>query len=260
MQRPIFAVRTPTQDPDALRRPLCGAVEQHLQPTPFFFASVGATLLRKDERAPHLEVVDHRHAAALGGARRCRHGTVERAWGHQPPEYAVVAQPWRIRGEQLGVEADLTACGLVSGTQQRVPGARTSAPWRLDPVPLALEGVARQRDAAACLAGEEPVEAERQPGLVGAGNRFQETATGTRRRRLFVSRRSPETGHHRWLRDPVCGWPGHRDHRSEHCVRTHLHDRVHPHPRESLDASAKRHRRTHLPSPVRRVQQLARPD
>ena len=41
-------------------------------------------------------------------------------------------------------------------------------------------------------------------------------------------------------------------------MRTDFHHRVHPQPRQGLDAGAESHRRTHLPPPVRRIQGLAR--
>ncbi|MDE0443742.1 MAG: hypothetical protein OXL38_16740 [Gammaproteobacteria bacterium] len=57
-----------------------------------------------------------------------------------------------------------------------------------DPVPAALEGIARQRDATPLLAGEQSREVQRHAGLIGTSNGRRERALDIGER--LVARRS----------------------------------------------------------------------
>ena len=179
VQRPVVVGPPLAQNPDSARCVLVVS-QQHLQATALLFASVRAIVLRKDERAAHLEVLDKRRTGRDGDGGRRRDGAIERAGRYQPVEHAVIAEPCRFRGEQLGVETDLATCRVVPRAQQRVPGLGTAPFGGLNPVALTLEGIAGQRSAAPLLTGKEPVEAQGQPSFVGTRDRFHEAPSRPR--------------------------------------------------------------------------------
>ena len=252
----VFAI-APAEDADAPRRAVVILVQQQLHAPAPVGGAVFGILVGKDQRALHPKVFDADCAAPLGAAGRRRHCAVERARRDQPAEDAMVGEPRRIGGEDLGVEGDLPARGFVARAQQGVAGVGAPPPGRLDPVALALERVAGERDPAALLAGEEPVEAERKMRLVGAGDRLHEAAAGTRRRLRLVLRRPLQAaencrGGSRRLR------PGHGRHRTQHRMGADLDDGIHAEFRQRLDAGPEGHRLARLAPPVRRIGCLAR--
>ena len=172
VHRPIPAA-PPAVDPEAPRRYLVRRVEDELD-RPALVPVFGA--LRENQRAVQLHVLhDHRPAAQQGG-RRCGHGPVQRSGHDDLAEHPVVFEPLRVRHEKLGLEGDLAASRVVTSAEQGVPGASATAFRRIEPVVRPLERVARQRDPPARFPGKEGLEADREPGLICAGDRRCEAA------------------------------------------------------------------------------------
>ena len=120
-----------------------------------------------------------------------------------------------------------------------------------------LERVARQRDPAAGLVSEQPLERHRQAGLVGGRHRVQEAAAVGR---LRPSRRGPLQARHR-DRLAAAGrlGPGHQRHWRQHLARPDLDDGVDARLRQRLHALAEPHRLPGLAPPVGPVERLLRP-
>ena len=224
MQHPAVLTLAAAEDPDPARPAVLAIVEQNLHPP----ARVLCIFLGEDQRGLHPKIFDEGRVVALGAAGRCRHGAVECPRRDQPAEDAMVGEPRWIGGEDLRVEGDLPARGLVAAAEQRVVACLPPPLRRLDPVALALEGIARQRDASPRLAGEEPVVTERQPRLVGTGDRSNKAAAGARRGRLFIFRRPNQARHHR-RRRPAGRRPGHGRHRPQHGMGADLDDGIDAH-------------------------------
>ena len=256
VQRPSVLALAPAEDADATRRAVLVAVEQHLHPPARVGGAVLGVFVREDQRALHLEVVDDHRLAALGEGGRRGHGAIERARRDQPAEDPMIGEPRRIGGEDFGVERDLAAGGLVPAAEQRVVACLPTPLRRLDPVPLALERITRQRDAAARLAREEPREFEREPGFVGARDGVREAAAGARRRRLLVLR-WPNEARQDHRRRPGRLGPRHGRHRPEHGVGADLDDRIDTQLRQRLDAGTEGHGLARLTPPVRRIRRLS---
>ena len=252
MQCPALVVLPPAEDLHAAGR-LLGCVEKHLHPVRGRGAGpIRRVPFREQQRVVQLHLLDDGRSAALGLGRRRGHGTVERARRQQPAEHPVVGQPRRVVRQQLGVERHLTACRLVPRAQQRVPGARAAAARRGDPVAFALERIPRQRDAAALLSREQPFEPNREPCLVGAGDRRRERALHLFGRR--VARGTPQAGQHgrRWCR------PRQSRHRPQYRVRADLHERFHAELGQGLHRPAELHLFARVAAPVGGVRHRAR--
>ena len=210
------------EDLDPARRRL-GSVEHDLHLAAFLTRLL--LLLLEDQRVVQLQVLHDHRPDPLGEGGRCRHGAVERPRRHDPVEDLVIAHPRRIGGEDLGLEGELAAGGLVADAQQGVARTPVLTPGRLDPVMLALEGIARQGDPPPTLPREESREADREPRLVRLRNGVQETVVGAGGLDRIARRRAETGKHHRRsgrLR------PGGGCHGRQHRARADLQHRVHP--------------------------------
>ena len=243
---------------EATRRFLLRGVEHDLHRAARVARRVVGLLLRKDQRVVQLHVLHDDRATPLGQRRRGRHSAVERARRHQPAEDLVVVQPSRIGRVDFRLIRGLAASGLVPDTEQRVLVALASPPRQLDPVPLALKRITRQRYSAAGLPCEETFEGDIQPGRVGFRHRIDEAAFRLRRGR--VPGRSPQGCEHNrvFVRHPARrrSRPSQGRHRAQHGVRANLHNEINPQCRQRLDAASECHRLTGMPTPVRRIQRL----
>ena len=119
-------------------------------------------------------------------------------------------------------------------------GAGPPEPRRARPVPLPLERVRRQRDPPAPLPGEEALEEDRQPRLVGGPGRRREVSAS-------VSLHARNHG-----RIPSSR-PGERRHRTEDRARTDLYQETRLEFRQRPERRGEPHRFPRLPPPVVRL-------
>ena len=200
--------------------------------------------LGEDKRVVQLHVFDQRRSGCAA--------VEAQAAIDEPAEHAMIVQPRGFGREHFRFEHGVAAGRIVAIAQQGVARAGTPALRSRDPVALALEGVAGQRNPAALLAGEESREGHRQTGLVGRRRRREERVFDFGIEDL---RAGPAETRYRDGRTALRGLrPGEGHQRSEHRVRAGLDDRIHPELRKRLDTAAERHRLARLPAPVARVE------
>ena len=132
------------EDLDTARRRRLGSIQHNLDLPPLVTRLV--FVLFEDQRVVKLHVFHDHGPTLFEERRRTRHGPIECAGCHDPTEHPVVDHPRRISGKHFRLEGDLAAGGFVPGTQQRVAGASAPPSRQLDPVSLALERIAGQRD------------------------------------------------------------------------------------------------------------------
>ena len=140
---PAF-LASPAEYPDTPRRRLFGGIEHNLHLSAILLFPVPRLRVRKDQRVMQLQVFDHHRPAAFGKRGRCRHTAIQGTRCDEQTEYPVVAQPRRIRGEDLGLENDLATGGFMPDAQQGVTFGQEPSLRGLDPVAFALERIARQ--------------------------------------------------------------------------------------------------------------------
>ena len=142
VQGPVRFRRMLAQDLDPAPRAL-GDVHQdlHLAALVGGVGIVGVSF-SQHERVLELEILDqHGLLTGLRG-HGGRHGTVERARRDEAAEDAVVAEPRRLGGMNLGVEGRLAPGGVVPIAEQGVVGGDPASPSRR-PEAFALERIAR---------------------------------------------------------------------------------------------------------------------
>ena len=252
------------EDLEGAFREVVRAVQNELQGAASAIRSVFRILLVEHQRAVDLQLVHDRRPGALAQRHRDRHAAVEPAGDDHLLVDQVIQKPRGIGGEHLRLEHDFAAGRLVADAEQRMSVGLVAALRRPDPVLDALERIAGQGDPAPGLAGEQALELDVEAGPPGAGDGLGEAAAGVGGRLFGVAGRTPQTGEHRRGTRLRRRGPDHRDDGPEHGVGADLHDRVHSHLRQRLDAGPKRHRLARVATPVRgvhpgvRVEQPAR--